>query len=41
MFTLLSRLFIKDNKNYQDNKVREGFGKLSGILGIILNALLF
>jgi cation diffusion facilitator family transporter len=41
MFTLLSRLFIKDNKNYQDNKVREGYGKLAGILGIILNALLF
>lgn len=41
MFTLLCKLFIKDNKNYQDNRVREGYGKLSGILGIILNALLF
>lgn len=41
MFTLLSKMFIKDNKNYQDNAVREGYGKLAGILGIVLNAFLF
>ncbi|MBR3864546.1 MAG: cation transporter [Clostridia bacterium] len=41
MFTLLCKLFIKDNKNYENNRVREGYGKLSGILGIVLNALLF
>ena len=41
MFKLLSKIFIKDKENYQDPKVREGYGKLSGVLGIILNLLLF
>lgn len=41
MFTLLSKIFIKDNKNYTSPKVREGYGKLAGVLGIVLNALLF
>lgn len=37
----LAKLFIKDYKNTSDNKVREQYGILSGILGIILNFILF
>jgi cation diffusion facilitator family transporter len=37
---LVSR-FIKDNKNTQNEKVRESYGYLAGIIGIIVNALLF
>ena len=38
---LLIKLFIKDYKNTTDNKVREKYGILAGLLGIILNFLLF
>ncbi len=41
MITLLSKIFIKDNKNYTDSKVRNAYGSLCGIVGIILNVLLF
>ena len=38
---LLVRLFIKNYKNVEDSKVRESYGVLTGIVGIILNVLLF
>ena len=41
MFSVLAKIFIKDNKNYKSQEVLEGYGKLSGVLGIILNVLLF
>ncbi len=41
MIKLLSKIFIKDYKNYESAKVREGYGKLSGVVGIILNVMLF
>lgn len=41
MVTLLSRLFIKDYKNYTSPKVRTGYGILCGAFGIFLNILLF
>ncbi len=37
---MLEKLFIKDSANVSDAKVRESYGKLSGIVGIILNTLL-
>ena len=41
MFWLLSKIFIKNTKDYQDATTRGGYGVLSGILGICLNILLF
>ncbi len=41
MLTLLSKLFIKDHKNYKNPKVRQAYGMLCGLLGIILNLVLF
>lgn len=41
MVTLLSKLFIKDYKNYASPKVRIGYGILCGAFGIFLNVLLF
>ena len=41
MITLLSKIFIKDRKNYQDTKVRYAYGLLCGIVGIVLNVMLF
>lgn len=41
MINLLSKLFIKDRFNYGDKKVREDYGKLSGIVGVVLNLILF
>lgn len=41
MTRLLVRLFIKDYKNTSDFAVRGRYGKLSGIVGIITNFLLF
>ncbi len=38
---LLVKLFIKNYKNVEDSKVRESYGVLTGIVGIILNVLLF
>ena len=41
LITLLSRLFIKDNKNYTSPEVRRSYGVLCGGVGIFLNILLF
>ena len=41
MISLLAKLFIKDHKNLSDPKVRLGYGTLTSIVGIILNAFLF
>lgn len=41
MITFLSKLFIKDNKNYTDSEVRGKYGLLCGIWGIVLNLFLF
>ena len=41
LITLLSRLFIKDNKNYTLPDVRRSYGVLCGGVGIFLNILLF
>ena len=41
MTQLLLRLFIKDHQNTCDPHVRSAVGKLSGIVGIICNLILF
>jgi len=41
LIKLLAKFFIKDNKNYTDQKVRSAYGYLCGILGIAINILLF
>ncbi|WP_457945311.1 cation diffusion facilitator family transporter [Caproiciproducens sp. LBM24188] len=41
MTEFLIRLFIKDYNHTSDNKVREQYGKFSGIVGIATNFLLF
>ena len=41
MTDLLPRLFIRDYRNTENPKVRAAYGTLSGIVGIILNLLLF
>ena len=41
MITLLHHLFIKNNKKYQGDNERQGYGILCGIIGILLNILLF
>ena len=41
MFTLLTKIFIKDRNNVTDPKVREAYGTLSGAYGIFLNIVLF
>ena len=40
MFGWLTKIFIKDRDNTSDPHVRESYGKLTGITGIILNILL-
>ena len=38
----LVKTFIKDSENYKNNsKVRDKFGFLGGIVGIIINIILF
>lgn len=39
MVTLLSKIFIKNRTDYQDEKVRESYGLITGALGIALNIL--
>ena len=41
MVWLLSKIFIKNPKDYKNEKTRESYGVLSGFLGIALNILLF
>ncbi len=41
MIWLLSKIFIKNPKDYQNEKTRESYGVLSGFLGIFLNLVLF
>ena len=41
MIKLLSRIFIKDYKNYESPTVRSSYGVLCGGFGIFLNILLF
>jgi len=40
MIKLLPKLFIKNYKNIEDPKVRNAYGKLAGIVGIITNIFL-
>lgn len=40
MSKLLPKLFIKNYKNIEDSKVRNDYGKLSGIVGVFTNSLL-
>ena len=41
MIKLLSKFFIKNNENYTDQNVRSAYGYLCGIVGIVINILLF
>lgn len=41
MLSLLSRIFIKNHRDYSNPKVRHSYGMLTGIVGISLNILLF
>ena len=41
MTKLLLRLFVKNYENKDEPKVRAGVGRLSGIVGIGANCLLF
>lgn len=41
MIKLLVKLFIKDSENVKDPDVREKYGMLAGIMGIIFNVILF
>ncbi len=41
MTRLFIKLFVKDNEDIKNPKVREAFGKLSGWVGIVCNVILF
>lgn len=41
MIKLLAGIFIKDHTNYGDTRVRTAYGILTGVVGIVLNFLLF
>lgn len=41
MIELLAKKLIKDYRQYDNAKVRESYGMLCGIVGIVLNAILF
>ena len=41
MIELLSKIFIKDNENYKEPEVRSAYGYLCGIVGIVINIILF
>jgi cation diffusion facilitator family transporter len=41
MTQLLLKLFVKDHENTSNVRVREAYGKLSGVAGIAVNLLLF
>lgn len=37
----LVKSFVKDNENIKSNKVRNSYGTLAGVVGIIINSILF
>ena len=41
MLNAIIKHFIKNYENTEDTKVRASYGKMSGIVGIICNLLLF
>lgn len=41
MISFLARIFIKDRDNTSSPEVRRSYGTLCGVIGIVLNALLF
>lgn len=41
IMNFIFKRFIKDYKNYDDAGVRSQYGKISGIIGVVLNMLLF
>ena len=41
MIQLLIHTFVKDYQNKQDPAVRERYGRLAGVVGVICNLLLF
>ncbi|MBQ8788478.1 MAG: cation transporter [Oscillospiraceae bacterium] len=41
MIKLLAGIFIENKKDYKDQKVRSAYGYLCGIVGIVINILLF
>ena len=41
MIKLLAKHFIENHENYKDQKVRSAYGYLCGIVGIVINILLF
>lgn len=41
MVTLLAEIFIKDRENVSSPRVRQAYGVLTGVVGILLNILLF
>ena len=40
MFTLLTKIFIKNYQNYKDSKVRNDYGTLASIFGIVSNFII-
>ena len=41
MIDLLVNWFVKDKENIHDAKVRQSYGRLSGLVGIFCNVILF
>ncbi|MDD6307290.1 MAG: cation diffusion facilitator family transporter [Clostridiales bacterium] len=41
MVELLAKIFLKDTSDVKNAKVRQGYGRISCILGIVLNVILF
>lgn len=41
MVELLAKIFLKDTSDLKNAKVRQGYGRISCILGIVLNVILF
>lgn len=41
MYTLLTKLFIKNRQDITNHKVRQSYGMLASLLGIVLNVFLF
>ena len=41
MIQLLARVFIKNQEDVENPKVRQAYGVLCGTVGIVLNILLF